>query len=83
MIEAGYSDSAAGNKLSQIRIAKGNRQRGTGAGRKVKNVELVDRITEFAALILGEGKYSAKDMESALHAGARLVKEGKVTAVEA
>ena len=83
LLEAEYSISAIRNQLSRIRKAKGQGIRSSGGGRNVKNVELVDRITEFAALILGEGKYSAKDMESALHAGARLVKEGKVTAVEA
>jgi hypothetical protein len=83
LLEAGYSDSAAGNKLSQIRIAKGNRQRAAGGGRKVKNGELVDRLCEFAALELGSGMYSIKDIECALHAAARYAKEGKIVAIEA
>lgn len=83
LMEAGYSESGAANKLSQIRVAKGNRQRATGAGRKVKNGELVDRFLEFAALELGSGMYSIKDIECALHAAARYAKEGKIVAIEA
>jgi hypothetical protein len=83
LVEAGYEKQSAANKLSNIRIAKGNRQRSTGGGRKVKNGELVDRFCEFAALELGTGKWSVKDIECALHAAARYAKEGKIVAIEA
>ena len=83
MLEAGWAPQSIANELSSIRIKKGNRQRGTGGGRKVKNEGLVNRFTDVMALMLGEGEYDAKAISAAALAAARLVKEGKVEAKKA
>lgn len=83
LLEAGWAAQSISNELSQQRIAKGERKRAKGGGRKVQNADLVSRIQDFAALILGEDEYDAKAVEAALHAAARLVKEGKVEAKKA
>lgn len=82
-MEAGYSESHIGNKFREMREQKGVRLRAEGAGRKVKNQELVDRFTDVMALVLGEGQFDAKAIEAAALAAARLMKQGKVEAKKA
>jgi hypothetical protein len=79
-VEAGYSDSHIGNKFREMRAKKGERIRGAGGGRKVKNEGLVNRFTSLMSLVLGEGVHDAKAISAAALAAARLVKEGKVEA---
>jgi hypothetical protein len=60
--------------LSSIRIKKGNRQRGVGAGRKVKNPELVEEIKAHALGLECE-TYTKADIVAALGVAQRSINE--------